>query len=71
MATVTMIECDNPKCKSMGFPESVKPLRPPYNWYWIKGFRFGNGPEFNLMTCCINCVPNALEEAERKYSHDD
>lgn len=64
---VEMVGCDNPRCKSLGHPESQKPYVAPYGWLVIsKGWFIGTGPSVKVEVCSIECLTPAVEELVRR-----
>jgi hypothetical protein len=71
MGSLTMIECDNPKCQNVGHPEweppprSKKPMSAPYGWYQGDVLRMGPGPHILFYACSEECIgPAAVEKFE-------
>lgn len=65
-----MTKCDNPSCRSIGFPENrSKPYRPPYGWFTMTGYFMGCGPKVKIEVCSVECIEPTvraiLEEEER------
>lgn len=63
---VEMVGCDNPRCKSLDHPESVKPYAPPYGWIKLTGYVQGHGPALKIEVCSTDCVSPAVEEQRRR-----
>lgn len=69
MSTVTMIECDNPRCSNVGQPEWLPPPRSrkqptgPYGWIDVTGMIIGAGPNVNICVCSVECLQPAWKAA--------
>jgi hypothetical protein len=75
MATVTMIECDNPDCPSVGRPEWVDPkgkkrARGPYGWWEGDVDAVGCGPAVYFYACELACIGPAIERLVEKASRE-
>jgi len=80
MAEITVIKCDNPKCKVVGnsetespSPRRRRPLAPPYGWYWVDAFGQGTGPFVKgIVACSILCIgPAVVEMLEQAIAKDN
>lgn len=66
---MSMIECDNPKCKEQGIPEWEGEGRkrgeysPPYGWWVMEGYCQGPGFPFKVEVHAVECAQPAIERA--------
>lgn len=72
---VLMVQCDNPKCDSVGHPECVVRNRVkngPYGWHQGKGGLVGCGPNYTYMACSRECVgPAIIAQLKAAYEENE
>ncbi len=73
---VELVQCDNPKCNSLGKPEYIEEdgsHNPPYGWIFLKGGFFGSGPCIKIEVDKIQCIRGAVTRAikEAKEAEED
>lgn len=65
MGKVTMVECDNPKCKSTDHPESINSrgviTAGPYGWFDMQVWCVGRSNQIRVFACQPACVGPAVE----------